>query len=549
MLNGQCACSTTGAFVGNNVCTCGENSTNTSNTCCPNGANLVNGVCTCTNINAYISGSQCVCPMFSSLVGNTCTCPSNSQIVNNMCTYNIITGQVMSNGVCQCQTIGAFADNGACTCGLNALNESDTCTCPTNSSFVNNICNCDKISGQIIVNGACLCPMGQSVVDETCIYVVKTSNFECSLPVVTQQFDIQSITYQVTASSNFSAGYVFSTATVIQNAFIDISDNVYLTTVYPLFQSQSTFANLKIQFGTQTFNTGSLLLPSSSVSINQMNIISRPGSQLTVNSAQVLNILTASSRSTNITNLFVCLSFAPSSGNITLINNINGVFNVSGYQVLGTYISTGAVSMIGLKIDSATVNVNQVSFKPTAFNVGNCSSYLFGNVATTSTIQINNFAVILGNSSNFLLLGSISTTSYSSNFYIFGGLIAFINSNSVVNINNIILDSYQRFSSEYVSYSGFLVGNSSTPGSSITIQNVCLQQNSTGSTTKFFFVGLIGQNCGHSSVRNTSVSFAVQGTYFNSFGIIGFQKANSACLKCQNFSQCEPRKRWLSLRR
>ncbi|CAL6049750.1 Conserved_hypothetical protein [Hexamita inflata] len=528
MLNGQCACSTTGAFVDNNVCSCGVNSTNISNSCgCPNGASLVNGVCSCTNINAYISGSQCVCPMFSSIVGNTCTCPSNSQIVNNICTCNVITGQIMNNGTCQCQTIGAFANNGACVCGLNALNVSDTCTCPTNSSFVNNICNCDKISGQQIVNGACQCPTGQSVVNDKCMYVVKTSNFECSLPVFTQQFDIQSITHQVTASSNFSDGYAFSASTTIQNAFIDISDNVYSTTVYPLFQSQSTFTNLKIQFGSQTFDSGSLLLSSSSVSINQMNIISRPGSQLTVNSAQLLNILTQSSNSANITNLLLNLSFAPSSGNITLINSINGVFDVSGYQVLGTYISTGSVAMLGLNVNSATVNMNEVTFKPSAFNVGNCSSYLFGNAAITNTIQINNFAVIIGSSSNFLLLGSISTTSYYNNYYLFGGIVAYINSNSVVSVNNVILDSYQRFSTSYVSNSGFLVGHSSASSSSITILNVCLQQNSTGSTTSFYYFGLVGRNNGNSSVRNTSVSFAVQGTHFHCVGIIGYQDSGS----------------------
>ncbi|CAL6049724.1 Conserved_hypothetical protein [Hexamita inflata] len=467
ILNGQCACSTTGAFVNNNVCSCGVNSTNISNTCgCPNGASLVNGVCTCTHINAYISGNQCECPMFSSVVGNTCTCP-------------------------------------------------------TNSSLVNNICTCDKIAGQSIVNGVCRCPAGQLAVDDTCKYVINSSNFECSQEVFTQSFDVISTTHQVTASSNFSAGYVFSTSTVIQNAFIDISDNVYSTTVYPLFQSQSTFTSLKIQFGQQTFNSGSLLLPSSSVSINQMNIISRPGCQLTVHSAKLLNVLTSSLSSASIANLLVNLSFAPSSGNITLINNINGSFNVSGYQVLGTYTSTGTVAMLGLNVNSATVNVNQVSFKPTTFNVGNCSSYLFGNAATTSTIQINNFAVILGIISNFLLLGSISTTS--SNNYRFGGIIAYINSNSVVNVNNVIIDSYQKFSTGYVSYSGFLVGYSSTSGSSITIQNVCIQQNSTGLTTEFVQFGLIGCNNGNSSVQNASISFTVHGVTLAFFGIIGYQ--------------------------
>ncbi|CAL6115783.1 Conserved_hypothetical protein [Hexamita inflata] len=529
MQNGQCICATTGAFVESNVCTCGVNSINISDTCsCPSGASLVNGVCICSDINAYISGNQCVCPTYSSLVGNTCTCPSNSQILNNVCTCNLITGQIMNNGKCQCQTTGAFVNNGACTCGVNAVNVSNTCACPTNSSLLNNICTCDKIIGQSIINETCQCPAGQSVVNDTCKqinYEINISNFKCSQELFTQQFDIQTTTNQITASSNFSAGYVFSAASVIQNAFIDISDNIYSITIYPLFQSQSTFTNLKIQFGTQTFNSGSLLLSSSSISINLMNIISRPGSQITVNSAKQLNILTQSSNSVNITNFLLNLSLAPSNGNITLINNINNVFNVSGYQILGTYISTGTVAMIGLNINSATVNVNQVSFKPTAFNVGNGSSYLFGNAQTTNSIQINNLAVILGGSSNFLLLGSISTSS--TQYYLFGGIIAIINSNSVLSANNVIFDSYQQFSTSFVQYSGFLVGYNSILNSSITINNVCLLQNMTSINTQFNWFGLIGWNKGNSSVQNVSVAFAVQSTYFTGFGIIGYQYAGS----------------------
>ncbi|CAL6008720.1 Conserved_hypothetical protein [Hexamita inflata] len=532
MQNGQCVCSTTGAFVDNGVCTCGVNSVNISNTCsCPSGANLVNGVCKCTNINAYFSGNQCVCPIYSSLIGNTCSCPSNSQIVNNICVCNLITGQILNNGTCQCQTIGAFVNNSVCSCGLNALNISNTCTCPINSQLVNNVCTCDKIIGQSIINGTCQCPAGQSVVNDTCKqinYEINISDFKCSQELFTQQFDIQSITNQITTSSNFSAGYVFSTATLIQNAFIDISDNVYSTTVYPLFQSQNSFTNLKIQFGTQTFNSGSLLLASSSFSINQMNIISRPGGQLTVNPVQQLNILTQSSNNANITNLLVNISFVPSSGNITLISYINNLFSIVGYQIIGTYISTGTVAMIGLNVNSAAVNVNQVSFKPTAFDVGNGSSYLFGNATTVSTIQINNLAVILGSNSNFLLLGSISTSS--SNYYLFGGLIAYINSNLVLRVNNVILDSYQKFITNQVTNSGILVGYLLSTTNCITIQNMCLQQNMTSINQQFQYFGLIGQNNGNTSISNVSVCFSIQGALLYCFGIVGLQNNGQSAM-------------------
>ncbi|CAL6076178.1 Hypothetical_protein [Hexamita inflata] len=440
----------------------------------------------------------------------------------------------MVNGVCQCYTTGAFVNTGVCSCGVNALNVSNTCICPTNSSLINNVCTCDKIVGQSIINGACQCPAGQSVVNDTCKqinYVINISDFECSQVLFTQQFDIQSITHQITDQNNFSTGYVFSTT--IQNAFIDISNQVYSATVYPLFQSQNTFTNLKIQFGTQILNSGSLLQTSSSISINQMNIISRSGNQLTINSAKQLNILTASSTGANIIKLLINLSYAPSNGNITLINTINGVFNISGYQILGTYISTGTVAMIGLNIYYATIDVNQVSIKPTAFSVGNSSSYLFGNATTTSTIKINNFAVILGNSSEFVLLDSLSTTS--TNYYQFGGIITYINSNSVFSVNNVIFDSYQKFSTgSYVSQSGFLVGyNGKAISNSIIIQNVCMQQNII-STTTFYYFGLIGLNIGNTSVLNVFVTFSVQGIYFYCFGIIGYQYDGSIYAEVMN---------------
>ncbi|CAL6109094.1 Conserved_hypothetical protein [Hexamita inflata] len=525
MQNGQCLCSTSGAFVDNNVCTCGVNSLNISNQCsCPSGANLINGICSCSNINSYILGNQCVCPTYSSLEGNICTCPSNSLIVNNECVCNLITGQVINNGACQCQTTGAFVNNGECVCGQYALNISNICQCPVNSTLVNNICTCDQIIGQQIISGSCQCPSGQQVVYNSCQqikYIINNVNIQCeSIDTFISNFNINSITNQICSSNDFSSGYVFNTATIIQNAYIDISDNVYTSTVNPIFQSQNTFTNIKIQFGTQNLNGGSLIISSStSVSINQMNIISKSGSQLTVNTAQ-LNILTSSSTSANITNLLVNLSFALSSGNITLINNINGVLNISGYQILGSFVSTSTVAMVGINVNSATISVNQISFQPIMYNVGNGSSYLFGSAITTvSTFKITNLAVIIGLSSNFLLLGS--TASSLSNYYLFGGIIAYINNASILSATNIILDSYQNFSTSYVCKSGFLVGYVFSNFSSIMISNVCLQQNVISTTIQFNRLGLIGWNYGNTSIINVSVILSVQGTYIWGFGLVG----------------------------
>ncbi|CAL5998113.1 Conserved_hypothetical protein [Hexamita inflata] len=524
MQNGECVCKTAGAFVSNSVCTCGVNGINISNSCsCPSGASLVNGVCTCSNVNAYVLGNSCVCPTYSQLVGNTCTCPSNSIIENNICTCNQISGQTMNNGECQCLTNNAFVDNGTCICGLNALNKSNICTCPTNSSLVNNICTCDKIIGQQIINGTCQCQFGQSVVNDSCYqtnYVINILNFECSMEIFTQQFDIKSIT---NSFSSQSTSYLFSASMIIENAFIDISDNVYTTTVYPLFQAQETYTNLKIQFGTQSLNSGSFIQSTSiSMKINQMNIISRSGSQLYVQTDNQLNILTSTSTNTQISNFLINLSFVPSYGNITLVNNINGIFNVYGYQVLGSYISTMSVAMVGLNLYNATVTLNQASFRLDAFHVGNCSSYLFG-FTKYNTIMISKFSVILGNNSNYQLLCSIQSSIPST--YRFGGIVA-QSSDSIIHIDSVILDSYQHLSTNYVLYSGFLIGYIFSNTSCIQLSNMCLQQSMTSNYNLYYF-GIIGGNEGNTSLQNASIIFQVQVSYVYCFGIIGYQQTFS----------------------
>ncbi|CAL6094795.1 Hypothetical_protein [Hexamita inflata] len=385
-----------------------------------------------------------------------------------------------------------------------------------------------QVIGDLNIQVQCL-NNGYQFENTQCItnYSVTCSNpsQSCSQQVFIQIFDLPSITHHVMSSSNFTNSYVFSTT--ITNAFIDISNNVYSSSVNPLFQSQSSFTNLKIQFGAQTLNSGSFIsTQNSQITINQMNIISRSGSQLTVKINSQLNILTSSPVGADIINLLVNLSFAPSTGNITLINNINGVFNISGYQVLGDYSSTLTVAMIGINVQTATINLNQVSFKPNTYNVGNGSSYLFGNsVSGASRFEINNLAIIIGNSSNFMLLGSLTTTYQ--NQYQFGGIIAYINTASSIYVNGVILDSYQRFGTDYVSYSGFLVGYVDSSSSNITIKNVCLQQNMTSITLQFYNFGLIGWNYGNASIQKASITFSVQGATLIFFGIVGYQSSSS----------------------
>ncbi|CAL6009185.1 Growth_factor receptor cysteine-rich domain superfamily [Hexamita inflata] len=351
-----------------------------------------------------------------------------------------------------------------------------------------------------------------------------SDNSSCSqLIYVSSTFDQYFITYSIASQGNFSNGYVFGAAQQIQNSLIDVADNVYSSGVNPLFRTQTSFTNMKIQFGTQSLNGGSLISSqSSAITLNQIIIASRPGSQMTLNPNSQLNILTSSPSGAAINNLLVNLSFAASNGNITLINNINGVFTISGYQVLGDYISTLTVAMIGINVQNATINVNQVNFNPNTYNVGNCSSFLFGSsVSAVSTMVINNLAIIVGNNTNFLLLGSVTTAP--SAYYMFGGIITLIDNPSQLSVINVTADTFLKFSSTYISESGFLVGYGQSVQSSITIKNTCLQQNMTSTTQKFNYFGIIGDNMGNTSIQNTFITFSVQGASFNRLGIVGVQ--------------------------
>ncbi|CAL5985422.1 Hypothetical_protein [Hexamita inflata] len=392
-----------------------------------------------------------------------------------------------------------------------------------------------KLINNLTLFVACLNNISQLNMSGQCQAV--NSNQEsiyCNQLFYLYSFDIAVSTYQVISSSNFSNGFVFNTATVIQNAFIDVSNDVYSASINPLFETQNSFVNLKIQFGTQILSHGSFILSqTSSITVNQMNIISKQGCQLTVNTNQ-LNIISNSPAGAVINNLLVNLSFAVSSGNITLINNIQGVFNISNYQVLGDYSSTLSVAMLGLNVKSATVNVNQVSFKPNTFNVGNGSSYLFGSTVLNfiCILTINNLAVFIGSGSNFQLLGSITTTN--NVYFQFGGVVAQINGMSLINVSNIIIDSYQKLSSDYVCYSGFLFGRIESSTGKINITNICLQQKMTSTSLEFSCFGLIGDNSGNISIQSASVIFSAQGLYFNGFGIIGQQPATEVYVQVIN---------------
>ncbi|CAL5997875.1 Conserved_hypothetical protein [Hexamita inflata] len=456
------------------------------------------------------------------------------QFINGSCVINIcpIQGQTIINGVCQCVNTYAIVQNNVCVCPKYSTLIGFVCTCPDNSSIVSGVCTC-MVAGQTINAGVCSCSSGQSVIDGLCQIMViingSDSTFQCSQSVQVTTFDIQTITNQLTTPLSFSQYIIFAASNVISDAFIDISDNVY-TTVNPLFQSQKDFTNIKIQLATQTMTTGSILVSNTitTLSINKMSIVSKTGSQITVSS--YLNILASSSQSMNIITLLINLSFAVSNGNITLINTVSGTINISDYQVMGIYQSTNQVSLVVLTVSSATGNISHVNFKPTTYNVGNCSSYLFSAVSAAQ-LTVTNIAIVIGNSSNLQVLASIS--SITSQQYQFGGIVAKILGNSKIVINNAISDCYQQTTTSYSQFFGFLVGLCQLNSSSIVITNLCQQQQLI-SSQEFYYFGLIGQTVANTSINKIIVTFSVQGTSLNAVGLIGMQYLNTVYVEVFN---------------
>ncbi|CAL6030618.1 Hypothetical_protein [Hexamita inflata] len=253
-----------------------------------------------------------------------------------------------------------------------------------------------------------------------------------------------------------------------------------------------------------------------------MIIMTKATSQITTSST--LNVLTSSSSNSNIKNLCVNLSFAASSGIITLISSITGIMQISNYQVLGKYQSTQAIAMIGITVNSISMDINKIQFKPSLYYVGNCSSYLFSNVVSNLfTFFQNNIAIILGNCDSYQTFGS--TSSSSSNIYQFGGIISNLGINSKITIINYLADCYKTFSTKYVSKSGIIIGQIESNTSNIMISNLCIQLQ-ISSTTIYNMFGLLGSCYGNSSLQQVSIIISVKGSQFQSFGLIG-QQSNS----------------------
>ncbi|CAL6083062.1 Hypothetical_protein [Hexamita inflata] len=334
-------------------------------------------------------------------------------------------------------------------------------------------------------------------------------------------FDISSITNQVGQTDFSNGNSVFRSQYSIQNAFINVQDTTYNSIAIPLFESQQQFNNIKIQIGTQSIETGSILTLKENITVNQMKIVSREQSTLTVTSN--LNILITSSVSSTINNLQVNLAFEAQNGNITLIDHVTGTLNISGYQVQGVIQSMQIVAMIGINVEQAVLNLQNINYNPSVHNAGNLSSYLISNTSA-SVIIVVNISIVLGNISNYSLFGQLETSN--SEYNQFGGIIAILN-NSKLTVNSVIFDSYIQICMN-LTYSGFFVGYSQSQESSLSLNRLCLQLTLTSQNYSVWYFGFVGSNEGNISLNLLKLSQYVTGVkVYDAFGLIGSQELTS----------------------
>ncbi|CAL6012883.1 Parallel_beta-helix repeat [Hexamita inflata] len=403
------------------------------------------------------------------------------------------------------------------------------------NNFINNILisNCANFLNFWSVT-QCDCPNMYILINGVCKSIYEINNLQddelCSQEIYITTFNLVPYNYNVNCSSNYSSGFVFSNTQTLSNVLIIIQYDVLPSNVVPLFQSQSTFINIKVQIESQTVNGGAILSYSNTIVINNVNIVSAPSNQIAVNAGFQLNILQSTSMDAKINNLLVDLSFAMSQGNITLIGSVSGVMNITGYQVLGVYQSSSCMAMITLEMASTTLNVTQLNFMPSAYNSGNCSSYMLSSVSS-STVSFNSVSVLLGNETNFQIANQIASTT--SLQYQFGGLIN-IQSNSNVIISNTIYDSYQSHQSQQIKGYGLIIGQTHSTLNELSIQSICLYQSL--HTTDLQTCGIIGQYEGNYSIQQAYVSIQIQGVHVSQFGsAVGVQTTQCVYAEVINF--------------
>ncbi|CAL6047705.1 Hypothetical_protein [Hexamita inflata] len=346
--------------------------------------------------------------------------------------------------------------------------------------------------------------------------------FECQQQLYTfKVFDLASAT-NIIQSSDFTTGFAFDTQ-VIQNAFVDVQS---ISSSFTLFKTQSAFLNIKVQLNDISFVSGAMLSPSSTIQINQLAIVSKAGTQVTINAGVVLSFLQQTATVTNITNLLLNINMNPSSaGIISLINAVNGQLIVKGYQILGNYSSTNTITLCIKTVNAlSTIDFSYLRIKPYQFNCGNLSSYLI-QYASTCTIDIQKVSIEVGDLSTF---NTISISTSQSKYLLFGGLIAYTNT-SQINIVDVSSQIFEYYNILFSGNTGQLLGYTNT---SVTqLNSICVNNEIQANLeTQFTAFGIIGLHTGSLTVNLLSAIYIIDQGVCNNVGVLGNVKGDSANL-------------------
>ncbi|CAL6077285.1 Conserved_hypothetical protein [Hexamita inflata] len=339
----------------------------------------------------------------------------------------------------------------------------------------------------------------------------------CGQPSFIQTFDILSVTNTIIAS-NFTNGSVFGSLINVQNAFIDIQGGVYSSVVQSLFAAQNQFYNLKVQVATQIVQNGHILSSSNAIIINQLTILSKVGTIITINSMLQLCILQTLSVNTNIKDMKVNLDVEASSGNLGLVGSLTGQLNIINYQISGIYETQGSMSLGVSNLSSSKVLIKHMNFAPLSYTYGNQSSYIFIWINICS-IEISRSIIVVGNEDTQFSLGSLASTSTKQQQ--FGGLISQMFSTRLIT-TELSYTSNVSCNTQYMKNSGLLLGLSTQSSNQIYFQQICLFSN-INATTQFSSFGVFGQIDGNITLKQSTINTNIYDqNELNCYGIVGY---------------------------
>ncbi|CAL5994224.1 Hypothetical_protein [Hexamita inflata] len=343
------------------------------------------------------------------------------------------------------------------------------------------------------------------------------AEFVCQQQSFVQQFDIHSVTHNIQLS-NFSNSFVFETISV-NNAFIDIAD-FSLQTGFQLYKWQSYFYNLKVQLGSQSTGSGSIISDSSVKLLVSVTIQSKASTSVSVTASNQLNLIQKTSDGSNIRELLININFDTiSSGNLTLIGSASGSLNINKYQVLGKYYTTQQLSLCVLITLNSQVYISQVNFKPSQIQFGNQSSYLLS-IVELSFVQFKQITLSVGvdQASTNLLSKTISSAA---NKFQYGGFINNVYTSQVI-ILNVVSKQFLTHQTQFISNVGQMIG-STFQDSFVSISNLCqIGYDATVSGQQINASGLIGSIGGKLSISNANINTIFSGSAsFSNVGTVG----------------------------